>query len=161
MARQLGNTHHRDIKIICNLRNLTACLTIHGFESYTRVESAEGKPVKQLVPNVPVQFMPGVNESESGYTVAYVSDTANNRKLIAHLIAEGQISCDSPLFEPVREAVEKPVEVPGAADEAEVNRLMELTKAELLAMLSSMGRTVPKDATKASIVEAITGSAAT
>lgn len=157
MAKQLkGYTHKKDIKLICPIRNLGSAVTVHGFETYERDTDSNGKPVKRLIPNVAVQFLPGPENVEDGFTVAYVSRTENNLKVIKELMEAGVVACDDPNVESLIEASDKDVArtEPGVV-EGEGDRLMEKTKAELLTIAEQSGITVDLTWSKKKIVEAL------
>lgn len=157
MASPKLPSHKKDIKLICPIRGLGAAMTIHGFETYERELDANGRPAKRRIPNCPVQFFPGSDNIEDGFTVAWVSDTQYNRQLIADLMKAGTVGCDSPIFEaPEVSVVESLPLDPSVGSALEKDRLMGLTKAALVEMAEKAGITVTMDMTKAQIVEALT-----
>ena len=158
MAKQLkGFTHKKDIKLICPIRNLGSAVTVHGFETYERDTDSSGKPVKRLIPNVPVQFVPGREFEEDGYTIAYVSRTENNLRVIKELMEAGVVACDDPNVETLLESTVKDLApVAPAVSEGEADRLMEKSKAELLTIAKDSGIVVELSWTKKQIVDALT-----
>jgi hypothetical protein len=148
----ISPTHKKDIKLIYPQRGITAAVTIHGFETYTRVAGADGRPAKQLVPGCPAMFMPTPENTEEGFVFTHVSDTANNRKVIRELMDAGMVHCDSPIFEDV-EAPSEPI-VPGQVPTAEA--LVGKTKAELLAIAESFGLAAKSNMSNRQITDMIT-----
>lgn len=160
-VKKIGAEHKRDIKVIYPQRNIGATVTIYGFESYERTV-VDGKAVKTIVPNVPLAFHPGMDSEEDGYPVAFVSDTANNRRILAELVASNFVSCDNEVVEAAISSKAEPEQngQDSAQDQLEARRMLEKTKAELMSMAEAAGVAVTADMTKAQIVEAITGKVA-
>ena len=154
MAPQKSVIHKKDIKVLCTIRNLSATMTVYGFESYIRSVNSEGKPVKQIIPAIPLAFEPGA-DVEDGYTVAYVSDTAANRLLLKSLVNSGTVICDSPIMDGVTRIEKLPTEI-AVQDENELNNLRLKNKAELLTIADGMKLNVSSKMTNEQLIAAIT-----